>query len=645
MKFSRLVFIVTSILLQNCTSNTTNSVLEEKYAGNKFINDTLQHIYSLVYDRKPDSLVVFLESENPIFRAEAAKGFGSIQDSATAKYLFKSMLDSDAEVRLYSAYSLGQIGTNKACGYLIEALKKDTIPEINAEILESIGKCAKRKEVDFLFMYKPKNKAEEIGKAWGIFRAAYNNLLVQNDLKDLFTLLKSPHSETRIAAANTLARTKNIVIKNEWIALAEIAKNDSMPEVRMAICAAFKNFDSQVDASKILASIILNDSDYRVRLAAIRACKPEHYQTVEKEIWACLDDANPNVSITAADYFYANYAQRNEQKYLNKSMTLQNPYAKARLLASVLKNSADKNTPLEKIKTAYSNARSDYEKGNLLKAISEKPDEIVFIEEKMFLKNYVVDTYGMEAILSILDKYPKNNFYKTKVTELIQKSLLSKGVGLVALSAGILKEPKYNWALSAETIQYLKTAQDAMQIPRDIEAWLEIDKTMRYWGLESGGLKKVNAPKIDWTFVEQIPTNQRAILYTNKGEIVTQLVVEDAPASVSNFIKLVQSGFYNGKYFHRVVPNFVIQGGCPRGDGFGSTDYTIHSEFPPLHYGTGVMGLASAGKDTESCQFFITHSPTPHLDGRYTIFGSVIKGMDVVGLIDIGDRIDSIAIK
>ncbi|ALJ01190.1 hypothetical protein DC20_04305 [Rufibacter tibetensis] len=121
-----------------------------------------------------------------------------------------------------------------------------------------------------------------------------------------------------------------------------------------------------------------------------------------------------------------------------------------------------------------------------------------------------------------------------------------------------------------------------------------------------------------------------------------ELLVEDAPGSVANFVELLEQGFYNGKNYHRVVPNFVAQGGCPRGDGWGSTDYAIRSEFADLNYLEGYVGMASAGKDTESCQWFITHSPTPHLDGKYTIFARVIKGMDVVHQLNIGDTIEKV---
>ena len=106
-----------------------------------------------------------------------------------------------------------------------------------------------------------------------------------------------------------------------------------------------------------------------------------------------------------------------------------------------------------------------------------------------------------------------------------------------------------------------------------------------------------------------------------------------------NFIKLSENKFYNGTVFHRVVSNFVIQGGDPGGTGYGGPGYSIRSEFSPLTYERGMVGMASSGKDTEGSQFFITHSATPHLDGRYTIFGKVIGGMDVVDEIMTGDSV------
>jgi cyclophilin family peptidyl-prolyl cis-trans isomerase len=110
--------------------------------------------------------------------------------------------------------------------------------------------------------------------------------------------------------------------------------------------------------------------------------------------------------------------------------------------------------------------------------------------------------------------------------------------------------------------------------------------------------------------------------------------------TVLNFVTLAKrKTFFPGTVFHRVVPNFVVQGGDPRGDGWGGPGYSLRSEFFPATYSTGSVGMASSGKDTEGSQFFITHSPQPHLDGRYTVFGRVIRGMAVADAIQIDDTV------
>ncbi|MDA3859644.1 MAG: peptidylprolyl isomerase, partial [Melioribacteraceae bacterium] len=126
---------------------------------------------------------------------------------------------------------------------------------------------------------------------------------------------------------------------------------------------------------------------------------------------------------------------------------------------------------------------------------------------------------------------------------------------------------------------------------------------------------------------------------TNKGNFTIELKPEYAPMTCGNFITLTESGFYNGVVFHRVVPNFVIQTGDTTGTGWGGPGYEIISEFSPLPFDRAAVGVASIGKDTEGSQWFVMHSIFPHLNGRYTNWATVIKGMDVVDIIDEGDRI------
>ncbi len=149
----------------------------------------------------------------------------------------------------------------------------------------------------------------------------------------------------------------------------------------------------------------------------------------------------------------------------------------------------------------------------------------------------------------------------------------------------------------------------------------------------------------------QIDPNRqyRARMMTSKGEIVIDLAARYAPKTVNNFVFLANEGFYNGVVFHRVISNFVIQGGDPTGTGRGGPGYSFEDEVDPkknpLKHEAGVLSMANAGPNTNGSQFFITHSPQPHLDGRHTVFGKVTSGMDVVNAIRQGDQILNVTIE
>lgn len=136
----------------------------------------------------------------------------------------------------------------------------------------------------------------------------------------------------------------------------------------------------------------------------------------------------------------------------------------------------------------------------------------------------------------------------------------------------------------------------------------------------------------------------RAVVATDKGAFTLEFLTEDAPLTVDNFVQLARRGYFNNISFHRVVPNFVIQGGDPRGDGNGGPGYQIRCEINEALYQTGAVGMALSGKDTGGSQWFVTHSPQPHLDGGYTVFARVVEGMEVVERIARGDKIRNITV-
>jgi peptidyl-prolyl cis-trans isomerase B (cyclophilin B) len=139
-----------------------------------------------------------------------------------------------------------------------------------------------------------------------------------------------------------------------------------------------------------------------------------------------------------------------------------------------------------------------------------------------------------------------------------------------------------------------------------------------------------------------------ATLTTPRGTIVIELFVKDCPQTTGNFIKLANDGFYNGLKFHRVIADFMIQGGCPLGTGTGGPGYKFKDEPSALkkkHDGPGVLSMANSGPNTNGSQFFITHVATPWLDGKHAVFGKVIQGQDVVNAIEQGDVMKSVVIE
>jgi cyclophilin family peptidyl-prolyl cis-trans isomerase len=139
--------------------------------------------------------------------------------------------------------------------------------------------------------------------------------------------------------------------------------------------------------------------------------------------------------------------------------------------------------------------------------------------------------------------------------------------------------------------------------------------------------------------ISRIGTTVNATIRTSKGAFTIELLPDAAPLNVDNFVQLAKRGYFDGIVFHRVVPNFVIQGGDPLGDGNGGPGYQIRCEINQEPFNRGVVGMALSGKDTGGSQWFVTHSSQPHLDGGYTVFGRVTDGMDVVDRIARGDKI------
>jgi cyclophilin family peptidyl-prolyl cis-trans isomerase len=210
-----------------------------------------------------------------------------------------------------------------------------------------------------------------------------------------------------------------------------------------------------------------------------------------------------------------------------------------------------------------------------------------------------------------------------------------------------------SYVARAATLEALATLDPAAAQPQLVTALGDRDWAVRVRAAEL--LRKFN-PAADVSVMRPAPAptvpeltavdgfiapsvSPAAYIDTDKGTIQFELAVIDAPRTVANFIALVRKGYFNGVALHRVVPDFVVQDGDPRGDGEGGPGYTIRDELSERPYLRGTVGMALDWADTGGSQFFITHSPQPHLDARYTVFGQVVAGMEVVDRLSQWDTI------
>jgi len=172
-----------------------------------------------------------------------------------------------------------------------------------------------------------------------------------------------------------------------------------------------------------------------------------------------------------------------------------------------------------------------------------------------------------------------------------------------------------------------------------------------HWSGDAAGTSPTTAVTMDRNrhvianFVPVAPLTIIATVETAKGNLVLELFVADVPRTVNNFVTLARDGFYDGLTFHRVIPGFMAQGGCPTGDGTGGPGYRFDDEITDHRHVTGALSMANSGPNTNGSQFFITYAPQPHLDGKHAVFGQLIQGMDVLESLINGDVMIRITIE
>ncbi len=627
-----------------------------------------QRITDYQHNGNTDSLLLELKSKNPTARFLAARAFASHNDPKSLDSLYTLLNDPIVKVRAMSAYAIGQQRNPSSEQPLIRGFRqKDTMSvdnSGNATILEAIGKLSGAPLAKYIASadgYRSTDTLLYEGQMKSLFQFAFRDVTGPELTKKALAVIRDPAlpNKARLYAAHYMARAKVLDIDDIKFQIAESMVEENDANIKMALVLALRHTTDLEIQTTLLTQLDL-EQDYRVICNLIRTLAKYDYKIVLPKILELLRSDNIHIAKTAASYLAEKGDPNDVSQYraiLRDSLPWQ---VKTHLYQSVIKSlpyyyTKTKNASRWNCQQDLAKETNPVAQGAYLKALGYDPENYKFIMDYIDkTEDSVLKTAGMEALGTILAHKDFNFIYQAvsrsnrrKILAYMMTGMETNDEGIVGAVANTIATPEAGLKELIDSTNFLLEAKEKLQMPGQIESVHAIENALAYLrGVNNPVLSKAtNYKPTNWSLLSEYKNEVKAIVKTDKGTFTINLYLDEAPISVLNFIELSKADFYDNKIFHRVVPNFVIQTGSPRGDNYGGADYVISSEVGRLHYeDQGYVGMASAGLHTESTQWFVTHSPAPHLDGKYTIFGKISDGMNVIHEIQVGDKIIDVII-
>ena len=595
-------------------------------------------------------------------RVRAAVAMGRIQDDSYAEALAAAARDGDPEVRRSALFALGQLGLAEgarpspvAVEACLTSLDSDDADDV-AGAVEALGKLA------------PDGIAPTITP-----------------------FLQHDSEEVRAQAADALFRLRFVPVwrrqSPEPPALPEPAVRalseamaDPSPQVRRAVAHAFSRY-GQPDVIESLAAG-LNDDDGWVRLFSVRALGRSDRAEAVPQLVARLDDPSAHVRVEAVNAIVAlggvdrlpSELVRDPSHHVRAALSTalaagreERDIATLRALeqdASPTVAAAAIVSLARRLGDSYSEALTAHQDDSrwIIRLAAATAAEHLDAGGRALLDAAWADPNNSVRLAALdgLATMPDGPQYIERALAEDDLAMRGTAVGLLASTGDPARTLEllrsiYEGSTGIEWVEVRESIADAvasLDAGEQGDAFLgraaagdtafsvrrRASSALQLRGLEPGDPGPDDL-ELSPFFDQHFEIDPIVVLETDKGTLRLRCLAQEAPIHVASFVDLVGQGHYDGLLWHRVVPNFVIQGGDPRGDGWGGAGYLLGDEINRERYERGTVGMPKAGKDTGGGQLFITHVPTPHLDGNYTVFAKVVSGIDVVDAIEVGDRI------
>jgi len=683
--FAVALSLAAAVLLAGCAAlpfgsrATASPPAGARPADSLLARTDLQRIVDLQVRREGRTLSGLLGSTDARVRARAAFALGSVQDSATVPALVRALADPAPLVRGDAAFALGQTADSSSAPALLVALRGEATEAVRGELLDAIGKTGGRADLDALLRL-PLPPTSDPARALAVARMVTRGV----STPEAWTWLADRLSATGLAepVAYAFARTPGArwtphapAVRAAFDRATVGAMAGDTALARMHLARALGRVADPQDVPR-LAAAIAGDPDWRVRQAAAGALGAPALVTVpaaREALWAAVGDGQTLVAMTAAEVLARPAAPASDAASAGAVVAGRAPWpVQAALLPLVARHggtaaveawSARQTDPLARAGAlAALGAASDAASRDRLLAASADADPRLAAA-------------AVEALRARWEAEPDRAGTAARYFDAFAGALRRADLATTSVAAPVLADSAFA-PLGGPSV--LREVYARLSAPVDVEPMVEIVRAVGKTrdgqevdflvGVALDGHPAVRAAArdalnerlvegidvilptgrealpptttVDWAHLRRVGPRPRLVLETDRGRVVIEMDTEAAPQTVQMLTSTASAGDYDGVPFHRVVPNFVAQGGdFFRADGYGGPEVSLRSEFGRARYRTGTVGMASAGKDTEGVQFFVTHSPQPHLDGRYTVVGRVVSGQDVVDRLLPGDRV------
>jgi len=646
------IFSITVVLI-SCGGGTDTDVTVK--ADNKMA------VIAILEDMRSmdkGQLLDYLGDPDPNVRAAAARALGRINWPETAGSVAKLLDDSVETVRREAAFAIGQMRDTTAFLSLTMNLDDEKSNPVKAEMIKSLGKLGNLVAVAMIREYMDDPDPE----IRGAVALALSRMRGHNRVQDLIELSRDSIEDVRWKAVFAMMQTGDSTSfgRLEW------CLKDSNDLVRMFAAKSIGVLGDSTGMSD-LTDRLRRERNNIVKLNIIQSISQIGDKRALKSLLNVLSEDNP-------DYVKAEAVRAIGILKLEKTVSRILPFAESDnplLRGNTYKTLAVLDGIIF-LKNAYPylEGANWYDKMRILDALSEvKANGSRIIAGELFEDpDFRVRRTALHTLMQLSSP---------ELRDYIDKALVDPDLS-VQLSAIEIIASQRATVYSNKLVDVFDNATDKDKIRQAIVeilgSWydsasvtpnvynvfaraLEDDNrrvkkaaVMAFLRLRENYTDRLKPFDTDITgenydlIFNKYDSNPKAIIKTNRGDIVLELWYDTAPKTVNNFIKLANEGFYDENIWHRVIHGFVIQGGCPRGDGLGGPGYSIRGEYYWRPFERGTLGMASSGKDTEGSQFFICHTRLPHLDDAYTSFGKVLSGMRVVDRIEVTDSIRTIEI-